>query len=130
MTPVRVSGTGMSPIEQDSDLRTRFITPIKRSWISHPFGLKIDIDIEEFRCLAAVDEGVNRLQNLRKSSGLDVVDRIDVTIQAEDAFASSLASFEEYVKDEVLADAIHWGTTTENSTEVEGHEICISISKN
>jgi isoleucyl-tRNA synthetase len=96
-------------------------------------GLTVALDAELTEALkneGLARELVNRLQNLRKSSGLDVVDRIDVTIQAEDAFASSLASFEEYVKDEVLADAIHWGTTTENSTEVEGHEICISISKN
>ncbi|MEL0108573.1 MAG: isoleucine--tRNA ligase [Cryomorphaceae bacterium] len=96
-------------------------------------GLTVALDAELTEALkneGLARELVNRLQNLRKSSGLDVVDRIDVTIQAEDAFARNLASFEEYVKDEVLADAIHWGTTTENSTEVEGHEICISISKN
>jgi hypothetical protein len=34
------------------------------------------------------------------------------------------------VKDEVLSDRLDFGATEENSTEVEGHEICISIHKN
>ncbi|CAI8409261.1 MAG: Isoleucine--tRNA ligase [Cryomorphaceae bacterium] len=73
---------------------------------------------------------MNRLQNLRKSSGLEVTDRISITISASDEFQQALSGFEAYVKDEVLSDRLDFGATEENSTEVEGHEICISIHKN
>ena len=95
-------------------------------------GLTVALDAELTEALkneGLARELVNRLQNLRKSSGLDVVDRISITIQAGDEFKSNLTNFENYVKEEVLADDIIWGNTDENTTDVEGHEICISISK-
>ena len=95
-------------------------------------GLTVALDAEltdELRNEGLARELVNRLQNLRKSSGLDVVDRISVTIHSEKNFTSNLESFVPYIKDEVLADQILWGETDENETEVEGHKICISISK-
>jgi isoleucyl-tRNA synthetase len=95
-------------------------------------GLTVALDAEltdELRNEGLARELVNRLQNLRKSSGLDVVDRISVTIHSEKNFTSNLESFVPYIKDEVLADQILWGETDVNETEVEGHKICISISK-
>ena len=95
-------------------------------------GLTVALDAEltdDLRNEGLARELVNRLQNLRKSSGLDVVDRISVTIHSEKNFTSNLESFVPYIKDEVLADQILWGETDENETEVEGHKICISISK-
>ena len=95
-------------------------------------GLTVALDAEltdELRNEGLARELVNRLQNLRKSSGLDVVDRISVTIQSDETFSSSLENFETYIKDEVLADCILWGETFENKTEVEGYNIYISISK-
>jgi isoleucyl-tRNA synthetase len=95
-------------------------------------GLTVALDAtltDELRNEGLARELVNRLQNLRKSSGLDVVDRISVTIQSEESFASNLESFISYIKDEVLADQLLWDETNENETQVEGFKICISISK-
>ena len=95
-------------------------------------GLTVALDAElteELRNEGLARELVNRLQSLRKSSGLDVVDRIKVILSAEQAFASRLANFLSYVGDEVLADDISFGETTENETDVEGHIIFISISR-
>ena len=100
--------------------------------VANSDGLTVALDAEltdELRNEGLARELVNRLQNLRKSSGLDVVDRISVTIYCEKNFTSNLESFVPYIKDEVLADQILWGKTDENETEVEGHKICISISK-
>jgi isoleucyl-tRNA synthetase len=95
-------------------------------------GLTVALDAElteELKNEGLARELVNRLQNLRKASGLDVIDRISIVIQAEKEFAASLKDFETYVMDEVLADSISWAPTEENNTDVEGHNICISISK-
>ncbi|MBQ1168881.1 MAG: class I tRNA ligase family protein, partial [Bacteroidales bacterium] len=48
-------------------------------------------------------ELVNRIQNLRKDSGFDVTDRINVTIENLPEVAESLASFADYLKDQTLA---------------------------
>jgi len=96
-------------------------------------GLTVALDAEltdELRSEGLARELVNRLQNLRKSSGLEVTDRIDITIGAPEEFQQALSSFEGYVKDEVLADQLSYANTEEHPTEVEGYEICISIHKN
>lgn len=95
-------------------------------------GLTVALDAElteELRNEGLARELVNRLQSLRKSSGLDVVDRINVILSANEAFASRLESFIPYVADEVLAHDIFFGETTENETDVEGQLIYISISR-
>jgi isoleucyl-tRNA synthetase len=95
-------------------------------------GLTVALDAElteELMNEGLARELVNRLQSLRKSSGLDVVDRINVTLSANEAFASRLESFIPYVADEVLAHDIFFGETTENETDIEGQIIYISISR-
>lgn len=96
-------------------------------------GLTVALDAtltEELKSEGLARELVNRLQNLRKSSGLEVTDRINILIDAKDEFKQALAGFEDYVKEEVLADELAFGATTENYTEVEGHNICVLIHKN
>jgi isoleucyl-tRNA synthetase len=96
-------------------------------------GLTVALDgtlTEALRNEGLARELVNRLQNLRKSSGLEVTDRISITIKSDESFQNALSSYVEYVADEVLADEISFGDCESNPTEVEGHDICIRISKN
>lgn len=51
-------------------------------------------------------ELVNRIQNIRKSSGYEVVDRISVKIEATTEVTNALALYSQYIADEVLADSI------------------------
>jgi isoleucyl-tRNA synthetase len=95
-------------------------------------GLTVALDAEltdALRNEGLARELVNRVQNLRKSSGLEVVDRIDIEIVASDDFKSALAEFVDYVNAEVLADSISYVESAENTMDVEGHEISVSIIK-
>jgi isoleucyl-tRNA synthetase len=95
-------------------------------------GLTVALDAtltEELKNEGLARELVNRVQNLRKSSGLEVVDRIDIEIVANERFQNALKSFEAYVNEEVLSDSISYVSTAENDMEVEGHEISVSIIK-
>ncbi len=51
-------------------------------------------------------EFVNRVQNMRKDSGLDVVDRIKVFYSADKNFVDFIEKFSEYIGQEILADVI------------------------
>ncbi len=67
---------------------------------------------------ALEDEGlarelVNRLQNLRKDSGLEVTDRIRVTLSQNERLRAALAVHGEYVRSEVLADELSFGASVE-----------------
>jgi isoleucyl-tRNA synthetase len=95
-------------------------------------GLTVALDAEltdALRNEGLARELVNRLQNLRKSSGLEVVDRIDIEIAASDDFSTALEAFVEYVNTEVLADSLSYVSSAEHSLDVEGHEISVSIIK-
>ncbi|TVQ43291.1 MAG: isoleucine--tRNA ligase [Saprospirales bacterium] len=63
-------------------------------------------------------ELVNRIQNIRKDSDFNVTDRIVVKISENQLLKQSLATFEEYIKNEVLADQIVFDDTVQ-SNEME-----------
>jgi isoleucyl-tRNA synthetase len=95
-------------------------------------GLTVALDAtltDALRNEGLAREMVNRLQNLRKSSGLDVVDRIDVQIAGSDSFELGITPFIAYIKDEVLADTISFDSNTGETVEIEGEKINVSIFK-
>ena len=51
-------------------------------------------------------EFVNRIQNLRKESGFEVTDKIDIEIQKHEAIDSSVTNFKDYICSQTLAKSI------------------------
>lgn len=78
-------------------------------------------------------ELVNRVQNLRKESDLEVTDRIHVKIQGAEQFISSFEQFKNYICAEILADKLEYPAHngTEGFVEVEINEspLFIEIKK-
>jgi isoleucyl-tRNA synthetase len=78
-------------------------------------------------------ELINRIQNLRKSSGFDVTDKVDVKIFAAgevyDEIVASLANFAEYVGSQTLALSVAAEQLTDgcDAPEVEWNEGTIRI---
>jgi len=83
------------------------------------------------------DEGfarelVNKIQNMRKAAGFEVMDRITVDISTTDRLYQALDAFEEYVKKETLAQAItRTGEPGEFSEEreINGEKAKISVTR-
>ncbi|HOQ49129.1 MAG TPA: DUF5915 domain-containing protein, partial [Candidatus Kapabacteria bacterium] len=53
-------------------------------------------------------EFINRIQNLRKSSGFEVTDRIDIFVSAADNIKNALSAKSDYIKNETLAENIEF----------------------
>lgn len=51
-------------------------------------------------------ELINRIQNLRKERGLEITDRVNVTVTPNDKIKASVDAFADYIKGQVLADNI------------------------
>src|SRR5215204_643930 len=64
-------------------------------------------------------EFVNRIQRIRKESGFDVTDRIDVKVAAANGINQSLAKFNDYICAEILADKLELTTQIDEGTEIE-----------
>jgi isoleucyl-tRNA synthetase len=72
----------------------------------------LDVTItDELRAEGIARELINRVQNLRKDSGLDVTDRIILQIETNEVNREAIASNMLYVCNEVLANEIRFGGT-------------------
>jgi len=94
--------------------------------------LTIALDIELTPEL--IEEGIareliNRLQNLRKSSGLDITDRIDVQIVRNDAINTAVEHCKEYIASQVLANSIALVDSLADGTTIEDMNITVKITK-
>ena len=94
--------------------------------------LTIALDIELTPEL--IEEGIareliNRLQNLRKSSGLDITDRIDVQIVRNDSINASVEHCKDYIASQVLANSITLVDNLVDGTQIEDMNIIVKIIK-
>lgn len=64
----------------------------------------LDITVtEELRKEGLARELVNRIQNLRKSNGFDITDKITVTVLSSDEMDGAIKEYNEYIANQVLA---------------------------
>ena len=100
-----------------------------------PLTLALDITVtEDLKNEGIARELINRIQNLRKSSGFDVTDKISVKIYADgDAEAEikgALKGFSDYIASQTLSRSIELfpAANGENAETVEWGETEISIN--
>ena len=94
-------------------------------------ALTIALDIEitpELRQEGLARELVNRIQNLRKSSGFEVTDRIEVVIEPNAALQDAMERFGSYVCAQTLARDIRFAPVPENAVDVEWEEGTLAIA--
>jgi isoleucyl-tRNA synthetase len=92
----------------------------------------LDITLnQELKNEGRARELINRVQNLRKDKGLEVTDRINLTLQNHPLLTEAVAANKEYIQEEVLANEIIWADKLNNGTEIEFDEISsrLEISK-
>lgn len=73
-------------------------------------------------------ELVNRIQNIRKESGLEVTDRIDIQLQSHEHMDEAVRSNEQYIKDETLADHLTITQRLDNGTNIDFDDIMTVIA--
>ena len=104
-----------------------------------PLTVALDITVtDDLKKEGVARELINRIQNLRKSSGFDVTDKIDVVIYADGADAGeikgALSGFAGYISAQTLAKSIDVLPlpAQDNAAEVEWGEasIFIGVSRN
>jgi len=89
--------------------------------VSSEGGLTVALDItidDELKAEGLSRELVNRVQNLRKDSGLEVVDRITLIIDANDELKGRLVENLDYIRTQTLAEQVKWQEDA-GATEIE-----------
>jgi len=72
-------------------------------------------------------EFVNRIQKIRKDSGFELTDRIEVQVAAENGLKNSLAQFKDYICAEILADKLEFLTENNSGIEIEVNDIQLKV---
>jgi isoleucyl-tRNA synthetase len=72
-------------------------------------------------------ELVNRIQKIRKDSGFELTDRVEVKVAASDALASSVAHFSQYICTEILADSLEIVPDIQDGIEIEVNDISLKV---
>jgi isoleucyl-tRNA synthetase len=88
-------------------------------------GVTVALDItitEKLRLEGIARELVNRIQNLRKDSGFEVTDRIDIVLQPHPDLELAVSGFGDYIKSEVLGNTITF-TEISNGEELVFDEV-------
>ncbi|HEY3386261.1 MAG TPA: DUF5915 domain-containing protein, partial [Saprospiraceae bacterium] len=97
-------------------------------------GITVALDVtldDELIAEGTARELVNRIQNLRKSSGLNVTDRIDIKVEALPGIAEAINKYGDYIRTETLANSLNTGDMPGVSKVewLEGEEIGIAIER-
>ena len=95
-------------------------------------NLTIALDItltDELRAEGMARTLVNRIQNIRKKSGLEITDRIRVQIEPNVAVMKAVEDFGDYIARQVLADEVKLEANEGQSVEFDDFKLNINITK-
>lgn len=91
-------------------------------------ALEVELN-ESLRNEGMARELINRIQNLRKECGLEITDRVNITISSDNRVESAIASFGEYIKGQVLADSIVVADNDGNEVDLDELKVRIKVVK-
>ncbi|UKK49414.1 isoleucine--tRNA ligase [Prevotella sp. E9-3] len=100
--------------------------------VANEGNLTVALEVElndELRNEGMAREIINRVQNIRKESGLEITDRINISIEPNEQVAKAISSFGDYVKAQVLADDIQMVANDGLEVEFDEFKLHIKITK-
>jgi len=95
----------------------------------HAVALSLEID-DELRAEGLAREIVHAVQNARREAGLEVSDRIELSLGGDDELLGAARAHESYISGETLATSVSYdGDSAGEKTTVEGRELLIGVSR-
>ena len=90
----------------------------------------LDTEItEDLRDEGYAREFISKIQNLRKDSGFEVTDRINIAFDADPDLAGSLEKFAEVIKKETLAENLSKADLNSEELELNDKKVKISLER-
>jgi len=95
----------------------------------HAVALALELD-DELRAEGLAREIVHAVQNARKAAGLEVSDRIELSLGGDDELLAAARKHETYIAGETLATSVGYAADgSAASATIEGRELHIAVSK-
>jgi len=96
---------------------------------THAVALNLELD-EELRREGLAREVVHAVQAARKDAGLEVEDRIELTLGGDEELLAATRAHEDYVAGETLATSVVYDGASEGAAaEIDGRRLLISVSR-
>jgi len=89
-------------------------------------GLTVALDVtisEELKNEGIARELVNRVQNLRKDSGLEITDKIKLSILTNDILINAVDKNQDYIKSETLTNELEFVTELNDGLDIEFDDV-------
>ncbi len=119
VTQLEIDGALLDVAVEDFDITSEDMP----GWLVASEGkLTVALDItvtDELRKEGVARELVNRIQNIRKESGLEVTDKISVEIEAKELVGGAVAEFGDYIGSQTLAVSVKCSAEPEGEFVVE-----------
>ena len=88
----------------------------------------LDITVtEELRLEGLARELVNRIQNIRKSSGFDITDKITIAVLSSEDMDPAIRTYSSYIAGQVLAESIEIADVVSDGTELDFEEFKLTV---
>jgi isoleucyl-tRNA synthetase len=102
--------------------------------VSNANGITVALDVSispELKNEGIARELINRVQNLRKDSGLEVTDKISLSIQSQEELELAVKDNLDYIMNETLTAELNFDKQVPHGTEIEFDDIksCVLIQK-
>jgi isoleucyl-tRNA synthetase len=100
--------------------------------VANDGNLTVALEVEltdELKDEGMARELINRIQNIRKESGLEITDRISITIAPNTEVEKSVAHFGEYIRTQVLADDINIQPNDGQEVDFDDFKLNIKVKK-
>jgi isoleucyl-tRNA synthetase len=94
----------------------------------HAVALQLELD-DELRREGLAREIVHAVQNARKEAGLDITDRIELSLGGDEELLAAARAHEAYVSGEVLATAVAYDVADGVTAKLDGRELRIGVSR-
>jgi isoleucyl-tRNA synthetase len=124
---VEIDGEAYTLAPDDVEIRTQDLP----GWLvatDGPLTVALDVTLtDELRQEGVARELVNRLQNLRKDSGLEVQDKVRVTLQQQPELEAAVQSFGSYIREEVQALSLNFAPEISGGAVLEFDEFSVPV---
>ena len=100
--------------------------------VANDGNLTVALEVElndELRNEGMARELINRIQNLRKDCGLEITDRVNVSISPGERVKAAVDSFSDYIKGQVLADNVTLAENGGHEVDLDGFNVHIDVTK-
>ncbi|HEY3434919.1 MAG TPA: DUF5915 domain-containing protein, partial [Solirubrobacterales bacterium] len=94
----------------------------------HAVALQLELD-DELRREGLAREIVHAVQNARKAAGLEITDRITLTLSGDPELIEAAQAHQDYLADEVLATSVAYEGANGAAATIDGKDLSIGVTR-